>query len=93
MRSRDVPRAAAIQSDKSALEAKTIGNMVTPSPGFTSNQISLMTEIIEAEVSQVPIIGGTPKATKMSTIYVKTTDEVFWTSGLDCNKTSHTCSK
>lgn len=51
--------------------------MVTPSPGFTSNQIYLMTEIIEAEVSQVPFFAGTPKATKKSTIYVKTTDDVF----------------
>ena len=54
MRSGDVPRATEIKSAKSALDAKKIGNMVTPSPSFTDNQFTLMTEIIEAKASQVP---------------------------------------
>ena len=45
-RSGDISRATEIQS---ALDAKKIGNMVTPSPSFTDNPVSLMTEIIEAK--------------------------------------------
>ena len=44
MRSGDIPRATEIQSAKSALDAKKIGNMVAPSPSFTDNQVTLMTE-------------------------------------------------
>lgn len=64
MRSGDVPRASAIQSAKSALEAKKIGNLVTPSPMFATEQVSLMTEIIEAKAAQVPAFADTLRAAK-----------------------------
>ena len=61
MRSGDIPRATAIQAAKSALDAKKIGKLVTPSPSFTSNQIELMSEILNAKCNQVPVFAETLK--------------------------------
>lgn len=47
MCSGNIPRATAIQSAKSALDAKQIGISITTSTSFTENQVALMTEIIE----------------------------------------------
>lgn len=93
MRSGDVPRASAIQSAKSALEAKKIGNLVTPSPLFAAEQVSLMTEIIEAKAVQVPVFADTLKAAKKSTVFAESTYDNFWASGLDVIGTSHTNAK
>ena len=90
MRSGDIPRATEIQSAKSALDAKKIGNMVTPSPSFTANQVTLMTEIIEAKTSQVPSFSEFLKNSKKPTVFVETTCDNFWASGLDSTGTSHT---
>uniref|UniRef100_K1RW35 Uncharacterized protein n=1 Tax=Magallana gigas TaxID=29159 RepID=K1RW35_MAGGI len=93
MRSGDVPRASAIQSAKSSLEAKKIGNLVTPSPLFAAEQVSLMTEIIEAKAVQVPVFADTLKAAKKSTVFAESTYDNFWASGLDVIGTSHTNAK
>ena len=90
MRSGDIPRATEIQSAKSALDAKKIGNMVTPSTSFTDNQVTLMTEIIEAKALQVPSFSEFLKNSKKPTVFVETTYDNFWASGLDFTGTYHT---
>lgn len=93
MRSGDLPRASASQSAKSALEAKMIGNLVTPSPAFATEQVSLMTEIIEAMAAQVPAFADTLRAAKKSTVFAESTYDSLWASGLDAIGTSHMSAK
>ena len=64
--------------------------MVTTSPSFTDNQVTLMTEIIEAKASQVPSFSEFLKNPKKPIVFVETTYENFWASGLDSTGTSHT---
>lgn len=90
MRSGDIPRATAIQSAKSALDAKKIGKFITSSTSFTDNQVALMTEIIEAKADQVPAFADALKKYKKSDVFVETTFDDFWASGLDRMATIHT---
>lgn len=92
MRSGDIPRATAIQSAKSALDAKKIGKLITSSNSFTDNQVALMTEIIEAKADQVPAFADALKKHKKSDVFVETTFDDFWASGLDRMATIHTLS-
>lgn len=71
MRSGDIPKATAIQSAKSALDAKKIGKFITSSTSFTDNQVALMTEIIEAKADQVPAFADALKSTKNLTFLSK----------------------
>ena len=49
-----------------------------------------MTEIIEAKASQVPSFSDFLKNSKKPTVFVETTYDNFWASGLDSTGTSHT---
>ena len=90
MRSGDLPRASAIQVAKSALDAKKIGKLVVPSPSFSTNQIQIMTEIIKAKAEQVPVFAEYLKRHENSHVFVETTYDNFWASGLDKDATIHT---
>jgi predicted NAD-dependent protein-ADP-ribosyltransferase YbiA (DUF1768 family) len=54
IRSGDIPRVSAIQTAKTALDAKKLGDTILLSESFTSNKVDLMTENIEAKSNQVP---------------------------------------
>lgn len=90
MRSGDIPRASAIQVAKSALDAKKIGKYVMQSPSFSTNQIQIMTEIIQAKAEQVPLFADSLKKHNNSHVFVETTYDNFWASGLDKDATIHT---
>ena len=91
MRSGDLPRASAIQVAKSALDAKKIGKQVVPSPSFSTNQTQIMTEIIKAKAEQVPVFAEYLKKHENNRVFVETTYDNFWASGLDKEATMHTC--
>lgn len=93
MRSGDLQRASAIQIAKSALDAKKIGKHVLPSPSFSLNQIQIMTEIIEAKAEQVPVFADSLKTQKRNHVFVESTYDDFWASGLDKDATIHTCAE
>lgn len=57
--------------------------MVLPSPSFISNQVVLMTEINEAKCNQVPQFRDALLKSKKSSVFVATTYDDFWASGLD----------
>lgn len=89
MRSGDIPRATSIQSAATALDAKKIGKLIIPSPSFTEKQIAIMTEILEAKADQIPEFSDLLKKHKKS-VFVETTYDDFWASGLDKEATIHT---
>ena len=94
MRSGDVPRAAAIQSATTALDAKKLGSQVKPSESFLDEQVTLMTEIVEAKAAQCSEFRECLHKSKKSTVYVESTFDDFWASGLNEQETQCTnCDK
>lgn len=89
MRSGDIPRATSIQSAATALDAKKIGKLIIPSPSFTEKRVAIMTEILEAKADQIPEFSDLLKKHKKS-VFVETTYDDFWASGLDKEATIHT---
>uniref|UniRef100_K1Q4V6 Protein sidekick-2 n=1 Tax=Magallana gigas TaxID=29159 RepID=K1Q4V6_MAGGI len=89
MRSGDIPRATSIQSAATALDAKKIGKLIIPSPSFTEKRIAIMTEILEAKADQIHEFSDLLKKHKKS-VFVETTYDDFWASGLDKEATIHT---
>ena len=61
-----------------------------PSPSFSTNQIQIMTEIIKAKAEQVPVFAEYLKRHENSHVFVETTYDNFWASGLDKDATIHT---
>ena len=90
MRSGDVPRATAVQEASTALDARKIGNQVVPSPSFTEQRETLMREIIEAKVAQVPAFKDALQKSHRKSTFVETTFDDFWGSGLSKKGTLHT---
>ena len=82
MRSGDVPRATAIQEAATALDAKKIGNQVVPSPSYTEQRETIMKEIVEAKTAQVPAFKEALQKSQRNVIFVETTYDDFWASGL-----------
>ena len=94
MRSGDVPRATAIQSATTALDAKKLGSQVKPSESFLDEQVTLMTEIVEAKAAQCSEFRECLHKSKKSTVYVESTFDDFWASGLNEQETQCTnCDK
>ena len=94
MRSGDLVRANMIRDCKTAIDAKRIGKLVVPTEHFVSQKESLMREILEAKAVQVPAFRDKLKKSNKSTIFVETTYDNFWGSGLYQIDTEHTdCSK
>ena len=85
MRSGDVPRATAVQEAATALDAKKIGQQVVASPSYLEHQETIMKEIVEAKVAQVPAFKDALQKSHSKTVFVETTFDNFWGSGL--NKT------
>jgi hypothetical protein len=73
---------SAIQTAKTALDAKKLGDTILPSESFTSNKIDLMSEIIEAKSNQVPEFRDALFNSKKTSVFVETTYDDFWASGL-----------
>ncbi|XP_078334038.1 uncharacterized protein LOC144625729 [Crassostrea virginica] len=90
MRSGDVPRATAIQEAPSALDAKLIGNKVLPSENFINSQYDIMKEIVEAKVSQCLEFHDVLKNAPPKAVFVESTYDDFWGSGLNIAGTKHT---
>ena len=90
VRGGDIPKAQEIQSAHSAFAAKQIGKRISSSPSFESKKIELMTEIIEAKYDQVSEFRETLRKAKKSTIFVESTYDNFWASGIDKKGTAHT---
>lgn len=90
VRSGDIPKANAIQSATTALDAKKIGKTISNSTCFESEKLALMTEIIEAKFDQVSAFREALRKAKKSTIFVEATYDDFWASGIDKEGTIHT---
>ena len=90
MRSGDVPRATAIQEAATALDAKKIGNLVVPSPSFVDQRETIMKEIVEAKVAQVPAFKDVLQKSQRNALFVETTFDDFWGSGLNKDGTLNT---
>ena len=90
MRSGDVPRATAIQEAPSALDAKLIGNKVLASENFINSQYDIMKEIVEAKVSQCRDFHDILKNAPPKAVFVESTYDDFWGSGLNIAGTKHT---
>ena len=90
MRSGDVPRATAIQEAPSALDAKLIGNKVLASENFINSQYDIMKDIVEAKVSQCPDFHDILKNAPPKAVFVESTYDDFWGSGLNIAWTKHT---
>ena len=85
MRSGDVPRATVVQEAATGLDAKKIGQQVVASPSYLEHQETIMKEIVEAKVAQVPAFKDALQKSHSKTVFVETTFDNFWGSGL--NKT------
>ena len=90
MRSGDVPRATAIQSATTALDAKKLGNQVKPSDSFLAEQVTLMSEIVEAKATQCSEFRDSLRNSKKSTVFAESTFDDFWASGLNEKETQCT---
>ena len=90
MRSGDVPRPTAIQSATRALDAKKLGSQVKPSISFLDIQVTLMTEIVEAKAAQCSDFRECLHKSKKSTVFVESTFDDFWASGLNEQETQCT---
>ena len=91
VRSGDIPRANAIQSAPTALDAKRIGKTISASKSFEDSKLELMTEIIQAKFDQIPKFRESmSKAKKSGSVFVEATYDDYWASGLDKSGTIHT---
>ena len=90
MRSGDLPRATAIQAAPTALDAKQIGKNVLASQQFIDSQYNVMKEIVEAKLEQVQEFHDALKNAPQKALFVESTYDDFWGSGLNKLGTIHT---
>ena len=83
MRSGDLVRANLVRECKTALDAKKVGKLVVPTEQFVTNQESIMKEILEAKATQVSEFREKLKKSKKGSVFVETTYDDLWGSGLD----------
>ena len=86
----DLPKAEAIRETRTALDAKHLGDTVIESEAFLSQRIDVMTEILECKADQVPDFKDILKKSGPKTIFVESTYNDFWGSGLNYEGTTHT---
>lgn len=90
VRSGDIPRATAIQAAPTALDAKQIGNNILASQHFIDSQYNIMKEIVEAKLAQVQEFYDALKSAPPKALFVESTYDDFWGSGLNKTGTTHT---
>ena len=90
MRCGDVPKANVIHNAKTALDAKRVGDTIIQTDTFKKEQVSLMEEILVAKCDQVPSFRNQLKKSDVNTIFVESTYDDKWGSGLNIDGTIHT---
>jgi ribA/ribD-fused uncharacterized protein len=90
IQSGDLLAAEKIRTSESALEAKRIGDQVTPSTTWLSSKEKTMEEIIRHKADQVDQFRETLVKAKNSATFVEVTYDDFWGAGLNLIQTMHT---
>lgn len=90
VRSGDLLAADKIRAAKSALEAKKIGNLVTPSESWISSQVKVMSEIISEKAEQVETFRETLENSTKNVVFAETTYDDYWATGLNFDQSVHT---
>ena len=90
VRSGDLLAADKIRAAKSALEAKKIGNLVTPSDSWISSRVEVMSEIISKKAEQVETFRETLENSTRNAVFAETTFDDFWATGLNFDQSVHT---
>ena len=90
IQSGDILAAEKIREAETALDAKRIGNLVTPSDAWIAEREKKMTEIIQHKAEQVEEFRSALEKTKTSTTFVETTYDDLWGCGLNLVQTMHT---
>ena len=67
-----------------------IGNKVLPSENIINSQYNIMKEIVEAQVSQCREFHDVLKNAPPKAVFVESTYDDFWGSGLNIAGTKHT---
>ena len=78
---------------RTALDAKRIGDTVLKSDAFKKEEMSLMEEVLVAKMEQVPSFKAELSKSSVNTIFVETTFDDQWGSGLNRNGTMFTMSE
>ena len=86
----DVPKANVIHNAKTALDAKRIGDTIIQTDTFKKEQVSLMEEILCAKRDQVPIFKNELGKSDVNTIFLESTYDDTWGSGLNFDGTINT---
>ena len=89
----DIPKASVIRDARTALDAKRIGDTVIKSDTFKKEEMSLMEEVLVAKMEQVPSFKAELSKSSVNTIFVETTFDDQWGSGLNRNGTMFTLSE
>ena len=90
MRCGDVPKEEAIRECRTAMDAMYLGKTVMEPEAFVSQRIEVMTEVLQCKVDQVPEFKDILMKSVPDTIFVESTYEEFWGSGLNYEGTIHT---
>lgn len=86
----DLDAASSIKEAPDALSAKRLGDKVLPNEQWNETKRNVMEEIVENKCVQVPMFREKLRAAKRNTVFVETTFNDVWGSGLDKQGTSYT---
>ncbi|KAK3107169.1 hypothetical protein FSP39_008435 [Pinctada imbricata] len=86
----DLNAANSIKDAKDALSAKRIGDKIKPNEQWISTKSKVMEEIVENKCVQVPMFKEKLRSAKRNTLFVETSHNDEWGSGLDREGTLYT---